>query len=56
MRDPIAHTLKRFADAGEMVLRKAIPENTRISRFAKRIYYAHAARPSIQSDRKPEGG
>lgn len=56
MRDPIAHTLKRFADTGEMVLRKAIPENTRMSRFAKRIYYAHAARPSMQSDRKPGGG
>ena len=56
MRDPLAHTLRRFADAGEMVLRKAMPENTRMFRFAKRIYHAHAARPSIQSSRKIGGG
>jgi hypothetical protein len=39
MRDPIAHTLKRLADASEMVLRKAVPEESAIFRFAKRSYY-----------------
>jgi hypothetical protein len=44
MRDPIAHTLKRLADASEMVLRKAVPEESAMFRFAKRSYHTYAAR------------
>jgi hypothetical protein len=39
MRDPIAHTLKHFANASEMLLRKALPEESGMFRAAKRIYY-----------------
>jgi hypothetical protein len=46
MRDPIAHGLKRLASRSEMVLRKAIPEETALFRLAKRTYYACAARRS----------
>lgn len=46
MRDPIAHSLKRLASGSEMVLRKAIPEETAMFRLAKRTYYAYAARRS----------
>ena len=55
MRDPIAHTLKRLANASEMVLRKAIPEDTAMFRVAKRIYHARAARRTVQSS-PPIGG
>ena len=51
MRDPIVHTLKRFANASEMVLRKAIPEDSAMFRFTKRTYYAYAARRTAQSTR-----
>ena len=44
MRDPIAHTLKWLANGSEMVLRKVIPEDSAMFRFAKRTYYAYAAR------------
>jgi hypothetical protein len=44
MRDPIAHSLKGLADRSEMVLRRVIPEDTAMSRLAKRTYYAYAAR------------
>ena len=44
MRDPIAHTLKTLADGSEMVLRKVIPEDSAMFRFAKRTYYAYAGR------------
>lgn len=39
MRDPIAHTLKRLAEASEMSLRRVLPENSRRFRVAKRLYY-----------------
>ena len=39
MRDPIAHTLKRFTNASEMLLRKALPEESGMFRAAKRIYH-----------------
>lgn len=44
MRDPVAHTLKRLTSGSEMVLRKAITEDSAIFRLAKRTYYAYAAR------------
>jgi hypothetical protein len=49
MRDPIAHTLRRLADASEMLVRKAVPEDSAMFRFAKRSYYAYAARRGGQS-------
>jgi hypothetical protein len=52
MRDPIAHTLKRLADASEMTLRKVLPEGSAMFRVAKRTYYAYAARQAIQSARR----
>jgi hypothetical protein len=44
MRDPIAHSLKRLVDGSEMVVRKLIPEDSAMFRFAKRTYHAYAAR------------
>jgi hypothetical protein len=44
MRDPIAHSLKRVANSSEMVLRKALPEDSAMFRFAKRTYYTYATR------------
>ncbi len=40
-RDPIAHIVKRLATGSEMVLRKALPEETGMFRLAKRIYYGN---------------
>ena len=39
LRDPIAHTLKLFSDASEMVVRKTLPEDSGTFRLAKRIYH-----------------
>ena len=39
MRDPIAHTLKHFSTASETVLRRTLPEDSRMFRAAKRLYY-----------------
>jgi hypothetical protein len=55
MRDPIAHTLKRLADASEMTLRKVLPEGSAMFRVAKRTYYAYAGRQAIQSARRIGG-
>jgi hypothetical protein len=52
MRDPIAHTLRRLADASEMLVRKAVPEDSAMFRFAKRSYYAYAERRGGQSLRQ----
>jgi hypothetical protein len=52
MRDPIAHTLKCLADASEMALRRAIPEDSAMFRVAKRAYHAYAGRPANQSGRR----
>jgi hypothetical protein len=52
MRDPIAHSLKCLANASEMALRKAIPEDSAMFRVAKRTYHAYAGRPAIQSVRR----
>jgi len=46
MRDPIAHSLKRLSSGSEMVLRKAVPDDSAMFRLAKRAYYAYAARRS----------
>jgi hypothetical protein len=51
MRDPLAHTLKRFANASEMVLRRVLPEDTATFRVAKRIYHARVARQGRQTSR-----
>ena len=56
MRDPIAHTLKGLADASEMVLRKTIPEDSAMFRFAKRTYHAYAGRHAIHSVRRIGNG
>ena len=48
MRDPIVHSLKRLAEGSELVLRKAIPEDTAMFRFAKRAYYASTARHALK--------
>ena len=48
LRDPIAHSLKHLADASELVLRRAIPEDTAMFRLAKRTYYAYASRRNTQ--------
>ena len=37
MRDPVAHTLKHFVTGSEMVLRKALPEESAMFRVAKLI-------------------
>jgi hypothetical protein len=52
MRDPIAHTLRRLADASEMAVRKVIPEDSAVFRFAKRSYYAYA---TPRADRPVDG-
>jgi hypothetical protein len=52
MRDPIAHSLKCLANASEMALRKAIPEDSAMFRVAKRTYHAYAGRPATQSVRR----
>jgi len=52
MRDPIAHTLRRLADASEMAVRKVIPEDSAVFRFAKRSYHAYATR---RADRPVDG-
>jgi hypothetical protein len=44
MRDPVAHTLKHFTNASEMLLRKALPEGSAMFRAAKRIYYSSMSR------------
>ena len=44
MRDPIAHSLKRLVNGSEMVLRKAISEDSIAFRLAKRTYYAYTGR------------
>lgn len=44
MRDPIGHTLKHFADAGEMVVRRALPEDSRMFGVAKRAYHTWMTR------------
>lgn len=44
MRDPLAHTLKHFATASEMAVRKLLPEESRLFRAAKRLYYDFAIR------------
>jgi hypothetical protein len=51
MRDPIAHTLKRLGNASEMVLRKALPEDSAMFRFAKRTYYAYGGRRTAKPTR-----
>ena len=51
MRDPLAHTLRRFANASEMVLRRVLPEDTATFRVAKRIYHARVARQGRQISR-----
>jgi len=48
LRDPIAHSLKHLADASELVLRRAIPEDTAMFRLAKRTYYAYASLRNTQ--------
>ena len=48
LRDPIVHSLKHLADASELVLRRAIPEDTAMFRLAKRTYYAYASRRNTQ--------
>ena len=44
MRDPIAHTLKRFSTASETVVRRTLPEDSKMFRAAKRLYYEFIAR------------
>jgi hypothetical protein len=44
MRDPIAHTLKLFSTASETVVRRTLPEDSKIFRAAKRLYYDFIAR------------
>ena len=44
MRDPIAHTLKRFSTASETVVRRTLPEDSKMFRAAKRLYYDFIAR------------
>jgi len=39
MRDPVAHALKYLVTGSEMVLRKALPEESAMFRTAKRLYH-----------------
>lgn len=44
IRDPIAHTMKYFSNASEMVVRRTLPEDSIMFRAAKRLYYDFIAR------------